>query len=97
MEPDECFVGIDVSRATLDVATRPAAPPWTEAHTEAGITTRVARLKSLKPTLIVLEATGGLELPLAGALGAAPPLRAAVPRSAGHSYGNHVRRYRTPF
>jgi len=71
MEPGECFVGIDVSKATLDVATRPAATPWTEAHTEAGITALVARLQSLKPTLIVLEATGGLELPLAGALGAA--------------------------
>ena len=60
-----------MSKATLDVATRPAATPWTEAHTEAGITALVARLQSLKPTLIVLEATGGLELPLAGALGAA--------------------------
>jgi len=56
MEPGECFVGIDVSKATLDVATRPAATPWTEAHTEAGITALVARLQSLKPTLIVLEA-----------------------------------------
>lgn len=71
MEPGECFVGIDVSKATLDVAVWPAASPWTEAHTEAGITALVARLQSVKPTLIVLEATGGLELPLAGALGAA--------------------------
>ncbi len=83
MEPGECFVGIDVSKATVDVAVWPAAPPWTEAHTEAGITALVAHLQTLQPTLIVLEATGGLELPLAGALGVASlPVAVVNPRQA---------------
>jgi len=64
------FVGIDVSKAQLDVALRPedrfAAP-----NDETGIARIVDRLRSAGPTLIVLEATGGLELPLAGALVAA--------------------------
>ena len=63
-------VGIDVSKAQLDVALRPqghfAAP-----HDLAGITRVVDRLRSLTPAVIVLEATGGLEVPLTGALAAA--------------------------
>ena len=64
------FVGIDVSKAQLDLAVRPegslALP-----HDEAGIAKVVKHLQPLAPTLIVLEATGGLELPLTGALAAA--------------------------
>ncbi|MGA6829079.1 IS110 family transposase [Nitrospira sp. NS4] len=64
------FVGIDVSKAQLDLALRPegrfAAP-----NTEAGIAHVLTRLQALSPTLIVMEATGGLELPLTGALAAA--------------------------
>jgi hypothetical protein len=60
-------VGIDVSKAQFDVAVRPAGEHWTSAHTEAGITTLVARLVSLRPTLVVLEATGGFEISLTGA------------------------------
>ncbi len=60
MGQTERFVGIDVSKSTLDVAVWPADAPWTEAHTESGITALVARLQELQPTLIVLEATGGL-------------------------------------
>ena len=81
MDQTERFVGIDVSKSTLDVAVWPAAAPWTEAHTESGITALVERLQALQPTLIVLEATGGLELPLAGALGAANlPVAVVNPR-----------------
>lgn len=71
MDVVEVFVGIDVSKATLDVATWPPTAPWTGPHSEASIATLVVRLQALAPTVIVLEATGGLELPLAGALGAA--------------------------
>lgn len=64
------FVGIDVSKAQLDLALRPegrfAAP-----NTEAGIAQVLTRLRALSPTLVVMEATGGLELPLTGALAAA--------------------------
>ena len=81
MDQTERFVGIDVSKATLDVAEWPPATPWTEAHSEAGISGLVTRLHALQPALIVLEATGGLELPLAGALGAANlPVAVVNPR-----------------
>ena len=51
-------VGIDVSKAQLDVAVRPSGETWTVAHDEAGLSALVARLRGLAPTLIVLEATG---------------------------------------
>ena len=66
----QVFVGIDVSKAQLDVALRPegrfAAP-----NTEVGIAQVLTRLQAVSPTLVVLEATGGLEIPLTGALAAA--------------------------
>ena len=64
------FVGIDVSKQQLDVAVRPTGRTWTMAHDEAGLGTLVAQLRELAPTLIVLEATGGLEVPVASALAA---------------------------
>jgi len=64
------FVGIDVSKAQLDVAQRPAGR-FTVPNTEAGLTQLLAHLAAEPPTLIVLEATGGVELPLTGALAAA--------------------------
>jgi len=65
------FVGIDVSKDRLDVALRPSGDRWAVAHEEPGLATLVARLQGLAPTLIVLEATGGLAVPLTGALAAA--------------------------
>jgi len=65
------FVGIDVSKDRLDVALRPTGDRWTVAHAEPGLATLVERVRGLSPTLIVLEATGGLEAPLTGALAAA--------------------------
>ncbi len=64
------FVGIDVSKAQLDVAQRPAGR-FMVPNTEAGFTQLIAQLAANPPTLIVLEATGGVELPLTGALAAA--------------------------
>jgi transposase len=75
------FVGIDVSKAQLDVAVRPSGETWTVAHDEAGLSGLVARLRGLAPTLIVLEATGGLEVVLAGALATATlPVAVVNPR-----------------
>jgi len=71
MEPGAVFIGIDVGKAYLDVAERPGGTPWRVAHDEAGLTGLVARWRAQPPTLIVLEATGGLEVPLVAALGAA--------------------------
>lgn len=65
------FVGIDVAKAHLDVAERPETTPRRLANDEAGISALVARLGEAPPTLIVLEATGGLEGPVVAALTAA--------------------------
>lgn len=79
--PTALFVGIDVSKQQLDVAVRPSGETWTVAHDEAGLSALVARLQALTPTLIVLEATGGLEVALAGALAAAAlPVAVVNPR-----------------
>jgi transposase len=66
----ERFVGIDVSKAKLDVAVD-QEPPFIVERTEAGLAELVARLVPLGPTLVVLEATGGLEVVVAAALAAA--------------------------
>jgi transposase len=55
------FVGIDVSKAQLDVAIRPTRETLSVANDKAGIKTLVKRLAKIKPTLVVLESTGGLE------------------------------------
>lgn len=71
MNAEPVFVGIDVSKASLDVAVHRPATRWTVDYTEATLPSLVARLTALAPALIVLEATGGLEGPLVGAVAAA--------------------------
>ncbi|MDQ6732501.1 MAG: IS110 family transposase [Nitrospirota bacterium] len=65
------MVGIDVSKARLDLAVRPAGTISSASHDEAGLATVVEQLRQLQPTLVVLEAPGGLEVVLSGALAAA--------------------------
>src|SRR5213594_4769841 len=75
------FVGIDVTKARLNIALRPSSQQWSVSHDGLGITRVVERLRTLQPTLVVLQATGGLELALTGALMAAGlPLVVAHPR-----------------
>ena len=57
----ESFVGIDVSKATLDVHVLPSGEAWSTPNEDTAVRALVARLAALQPTLIVLEATGGLE------------------------------------
>jgi transposase len=64
----QVFVGIDVSKAQLDVALRPTDDCWPVSNDESGIAGLVERLRTVQPTLVVLEATGGLEVPVTGAL-----------------------------
>jgi transposase len=74
-------VGIDVSRATLDVAVSPSREQWQLTNDDSGITQLVERLRVLDPERIVLEATGGYELAAVGALGVAGlPVLVANPR-----------------
>jgi transposase len=72
------FVGIDVSKAVLDVAVSPTAEVWSVPNSAAGVEHLVERLRQLAPTLIVLEATGGLERRAVAALAGAGLSVAAV-------------------
>lgn len=71
MTTQSIFVGIDVSKDYLDIATRPAGESWRVRNDEADITPLANRLKALQPTLVVLEATGGYEMAATAALVAA--------------------------
>ena len=71
MEGEPRFVGIDVSKAQLDVAVRPTGKRWVLPNDETGIEGLIPQIVDLEPALVLLEATGGLELPLVAALAAA--------------------------
>jgi transposase len=75
------FVGIDVSKDQLDLACRPEHTRWRVANDRAGIAECVTQLRQLKPTLIVLEATGGWQCALVAALAVAKlPFAVVNPR-----------------
>ena len=77
---DKITVGIDVSKDRLDVAVRPSGERFAVPRTGAGLDDLVARLKVVKPNLIVLEATGGFETVVVAALaGAGLPVAVANP------------------
>lgn len=77
----ELFVGIDVSKATLDIAVAPTGEAWSVANTTEGMQQLVSKLGEISPKLIVLEATGGLERRAIAALaGASLPVVAVNPR-----------------
>ncbi len=81
MTKAERFVGIDVAQETLEIAVRPTGESWQVANDEVAFGALVDRLRELAPTLIVLEATGGIQLPVVGALAAAGlPVVAMNPR-----------------
>lgn len=75
------FVGIDVAKAELVVSVRPTDERWIVANDERGVRTLVERLQTPRPTLVVLEATGGYELLCVAALAAASlPVAVLNPR-----------------
>jgi transposase len=78
-----CFAGIDVSKDHLDVHVRPAGEAFRAGTDEPGLAAVVARLVAAGPALVVLEATGGYEAPVAAALAAAGlPVAVVNPRQA---------------
>jgi transposase len=68
MESQRPFVGIDISSQRLDVDTLPASQCFSKPNTEEGIASLVLQLKPLNPRIVLLEATGGYEIPVAYAL-----------------------------
>lgn len=55
------YVGIDVSKASLEVAVRPAGESWSAQNSPEGIAPVIQCLAQLHPVLVVVESTGGLE------------------------------------
>ena len=57
----ETWVGIDVSKARLDVCLWPQRKFLQYPNTETGVQELIAELQVVMPTLVVVESTGGLE------------------------------------
>ena len=66
--PSQIYVGIDVSAAHLDLAAFPGGEVERFTNDPKGIKALTERLGSIGPTLVVLEATGAMEVPVAGEL-----------------------------
>src|SRR5687768_14184805 len=64
----QIYIGIDVSKDSLDVAVLGKKPIVQFANTKKGIAKLVQHMKQLEPKLIVVEATGGYEETLVLAL-----------------------------
>ena len=69
--PADVTVGIDVAKAQLDVAVQPTGTTWTVARARGGLRRLQGQLEALRPTRIVLEASGGYERAVVAALSAA--------------------------
>jgi transposase len=79
---DECFVGIDVSKERLDGCVRQRRTFQFD-NSPAGVAQLVELLRRFSVTLVVLEATGGLEVPAVRALQKAQiPVAVINPRQA---------------
>ena len=61
---EEVYIGIDVSKGSLDVAVHACGKQWRFSNDQAGIASLCKMLVKLRPTLVVSEATGGYEMPL---------------------------------
>jgi transposase len=71
MSKEPVFVGIDVSQSTLDLAEHSSQKRWSFANDDAGFSRVVRLLNELAPDLVVMEATGGIEIPAVSELMAA--------------------------
>ncbi|UBF23765.1 IS110 family transposase [Kovacikia minuta CCNUW1] len=61
MTPEKIWVGIDVSKETLDVYILPQGLSLQLPNSEAGVQSLIEQLQEMSVHLVVLESTGGLE------------------------------------
>lgn len=74
-------VGIDVSKAELVIAVAPSGERWTSATTPEALVAFVARVTTVAPSVVVMEATAGYDVPVAVACAAAGlPMAVVNPR-----------------
>ena len=83
MGTEKVYAGIDVAKDKLDIAVHSSEQRWDFANDDEGIKQAVSCLRELSPALVVLEATGGIELPIAASLAVAGmPVAIVNPRQA---------------
>jgi transposase len=76
------FVGLDVNRNGIHAVVRPSGEKWATTIDDSGISETAKRLSDVHPDVVVMEAHGGLELPVAGTLATVGlPLALVSPRS----------------
>jgi transposase len=76
------FVGLDVNRNGIEAVVRPTGEHWATGIDDSGINETAERLSAVHPNIIVMEARGALELPVAGTLATVGlPLALVSPRS----------------
>lgn len=81
MHPSSGCVGIDISKAQLDLVVEPGGESLTVPYDGPGLATLITRLSQIAPRRMVVEATGGLERALLRALvDASLPVIAVNPR-----------------
>lgn len=81
MEKEKVYVGIDVAKSSVDIAVHATEQRWSFPNDDYGIRKTVSLLRKLAPALVVMEASGGIELPLTAALALAGlPLAVVNPR-----------------
>ena len=81
MKTEKIFAGIDVCKDSLDIAIHMSGQQWQFSNDDEGINQVVSCLSELSPELVVMEATGGIELPGAVAIAAAGlPVAVVNPR-----------------
>jgi len=78
----EVFVGLDVSRTVLKIAVRPSGEQWSAGVDDLGMNETAEKIRDIHPNLVVMEAHGGVELPVAGTLASLGlPFALVSPRS----------------
>ena len=71
MQISETTVGVDVAQAVLDVWVHPSRESWQVSNDPSGADDLALALRSHGPSLVVVEATGGLEDRLVASLASA--------------------------
>ena len=81
MERGSVYMGIDVAKEKVDIAACPSDRTWSMAYGDDDVDLQVAQLQGMSPTAVVLETTGGIELPLVATLATASlPVAVVNPR-----------------
>ena len=68
MAEEAIFVGVDIAKRTLDVADSNSKNARQFENTHDNITNTIRFIAELKPSKVIIEATGNYEMPLAVAL-----------------------------